>query len=261
MSAAGRFAIGVVAGVLVVPTLGLLTFSDSGETTTTTSVPATTAAPEIEPWFEPEEVVLGATFLLPRGLNVDNGFAYLDYDLSGIAPSVIDDVEDRPEGAGDFAVMPERWELTTASGAVVEATTGPRDSSVRFEMPIDEEEVDSIRLLGWRVAVPFGERVEVPIESGATADLRRGRVTVETVLEQSVSTIVQIDFDRVGDAWDVTVSLRPVDSRWRVTGRQGGGLQLIWEGTDAPELVVLEDAGFEMRPVAGEIIVMEGVSS
>ena len=261
MSAVGRFALGVVAGALIAPMLSLIPSGDTEESAATTAASTTTQAPVIEPWFEPDEVAIGASFLLPRGLNVTDGFAYLDYDLAGIAPSLVDDADDRPEGAGDFAVMPERWELTTVSGVVVAATTGPRASSVRFEMPIGEEEVDSVRLLGWRVAVPFGERVELPIESGAIADLRRGRVNVETVLEQSVSTIVQIDFERAGDAWDVTVSLRPVDSRWRVTGRQGGGLQLIWEGADAPESVVLEDAGFEMRPVAGEIIVMEGVSS
>ncbi|MDJ0663286.1 MAG: hypothetical protein QNJ75_01920 [Acidimicrobiia bacterium] len=260
MSAAGRFALGVVAGALILPILGLIPSGDAEEPATTTSVP-TTEAPATVPWFEPEEVAIGATFLLPRNLNVTDGFAYLDYELTGIAPSVVGDFEDRPAGAGDFAAMPERWELTTASGAIVEATTGPRASSVRFEMPIGEEEVESIRLVGWRVAVPFGEQVEVPIESGATADLRRGRVTVNTVLEQSISTIVQLDFDRSGDDWDITVSLRPIDSSWRVTGRQGGGLQLIWEGTNVPESVVLEDAGFEMRPLVGEILVMEGVAT
>jgi len=261
VSAARRFAVGLVVGALIAPALGLLASGDAGEATTTTSIPLTTTAPAIEPWFEPEEVAIGATFLLPRGLNVTDGYAYLDYELTGVAPTLVGDVEDRPDGSGEYAVMPEKWELTTGSGVVVEATTGPRDSSVRFELPQDEEEVDSIRLVGWRVAVPFGERVEIPIAAGATADLRRGTVTVETVLEQSVSTIAQIDFDGSGDSWDVTVSLRPVDTRWRVTGRQGGGLQLIWEGTDAPNAVILEDAGFEMRPLSGDIPVIEGMDA
>jgi hypothetical protein len=259
VSAAGRFVVGLVVGVLIAPALGLLASDNADETSTTTSIPATTVAPTLAPWFEPDEVAIGATFLLPRGLNVTDGFAYFDYELAGIAPTLVDDMEDLPEGTGEYAVMPELWELTTASGAVVEATTGPRDSSVRFELPIDEENVDSIRLVGWRVAVPFGERVEIPISSGATADLRRGRVTVQTVLEQSVSTIAQIDFDPAGDSWDSTVSLRPVETRWRVTGRQGGGLQLIWQGTDAPDSVILEDAGFEMRRLSGDILVIEGM--
>lgn len=259
MTAAGRFALGLLGGLVVAGAIGLLTAETSEEATTTTTTPVTTTARTVEPWFEPGEVMIGATFLLPRGLNVTDGFAYFDYELTGVAPTLAGDLEDRPEGTGDYSAVPERWELTTASGAVVEATTGPRNSSVSFELPVGEEEVASIQLVGWRVAVPFGERVEVPISSGATADLRRGRVTVETVLEQSVSTIAQLDFERSGDAWDVTVSLRPMNTRWRVSGRQGGGLQLIWEGTDAPDSVILEDAGFEMRPMTGEVRVLEVV--
>ena len=264
MRAAGRFAVGLVAGLLVVPTLGLLSSGDTEEATTTTSAPTTTVVSAVEPWFEAEEVAIGATFLLPRGLNVTDGVAYLDYELTGIAPTLVDDAlleEGENRTGGEFAVMPEQWELTTGSGAVIAATTGPLDSSVSFELPVDEEDVAAVRLVGWRVAVPFGERVEIPTSSGATADLRRGRVTVETVLEQSVSTIVQIDFERSGDPWDVTVSLRPLDARWRVSGRQGGGLQLIWEGTDAPSSVTLEDGGFEMRPVTGDILVLEAVEA
>ena len=138
------------------------------------------------------------------------------------------------------------------------ATTGPFDSSVTFDLPVGETEVASIILSGWRLAVPFGERVAIDIEEGATATTRQGTVTIETVLEQSISTIVQIDFEHGGGSWVTTTALRPVDATWRVSGRQGGGLQLIWEGDDAPTSVILEDSGFEMRPVVGEVVVYQG---
>ncbi len=260
MNGAGRFGAGMLIGLLASAGLGLMIRSDGNVVTTTTTV--TTAAPETrtEPWFELEEVMIGATALLPRDLNVEDGMAFFDYDLAGLGPTLsADGQEERPDLAtphGDYLAMPERWVLTTASGQTVEASSGPFDSSVRFELPTGQEEVASIALVGWRIAVPFGERIELPIEEGVSGSTRRGTATIETVLEQSISTIVQIDFDSDGDSWDTNVALLPLDSHWRVSGRQFGGLQLIWEGTDAPDSVVLEDAGFTMRSISGELLVV-----
>ncbi|MCP3996544.1 MAG: hypothetical protein GY722_16035 [bacterium] len=250
---AGRFGVGLLAGALAAVTIGFLfggeeTAAPSTTTTTTTTI---AVAPGVEPWFEPGEVLIGSTVLLPRGLNVEDNMAFFDYDIAGLSPSLVasEDLEHLATSA------PEHWLLTTASGATVAGFTGPFDSSVRFELPIGESEVVSVALTGWRIAVPFGDSVELPIISGATASTRRGAITIETVLEQTTSTIVQIEFDRGEDPWDVHVNLVPADPRWRSSGRQGGGRQLIWEGDDAPDSVIIEDAGFEMRPVAGELVV------
>ena len=195
--------------------------------------------------------MIGSTAILPRGLNIEDDIAFFDYDLAGIGPSLgVDQPLDLAVPQGDHLAAPEHWLLTTVSGQTVQAESGPLDSSVRFVLPEPDAQVASIAVVGWRVAVPFGEQVELPIEEGATAAIRRGTVTIETVLEQSISTIVQYEFDR-GEGF----GLRPVDTGWRVSGRQFGGLQLIWEGTDPPVTVVLEDAGFEMRPVAGDLVV------
>ena len=218
MNSAARFGTGLLAGLIVASAIGLMLNGDnSGETTTSTTT-TSTLAPEAEPWIEPGEVMIGATAILPRELNIDGGTAFFDYDLAGLAPSLAVP-EDTEDTGGDFAVMPEEWLLTTTSGSRVTGATGPFDTSVSFDLAEDEE-VASIVLTGWRVATPFGDRAELPIETGATATMRRGEVSIETVLEQSISTIVQVDFDDGGDPW-VNVVLSPVDTRWRVSGRQG----------------------------------------
>lgn len=256
MSGAGRFGVGFLLGAVIVgiATMGLGEADPVASTTTVTT--AAPADPVVEPWFEPGEIMLGATALLPRSLTIEDDTAYFDYDLVGLGPSLHAD-EDTAEAVGDHTAAPERWLLRTVSGQSVEAESGPFATSVRFELPGPNEEVESVTLLGWRIGAPFGEQIELAIEAGASGTTRRGTATIETVLEQSVSTIVQINFDRVDDPWQADVLLRPLDSHWRATWRQGGGLQLIWEGTDAPGVVVLEDAGFEMRPVVGEVLVID----
>ena len=81
-------------------------------------------------------------------------------------------------------------------------------------------------------------------------------MTIETVLEQRFSTIVQFGFDEVDDDWQFPAVL-PLDGSWRVSGRQGGGIQLIWDGADAPDRVTLEDGGFRMGSVVGDLRVLD----
>jgi len=252
---AGRFAAGFLVGVIVAAVLAASFGGREQQTTTTTQTTATPAVQVLEPWFQPGEAVIGATVVLPASVNIEDGVAYLSFYLAGLAPTLSSD--DAPSGLamppGDPMEFPEIWELTTVAGETVTASTGPSSTSVSFDLPSPDDEVATITLVGWRVPVPFGESVTLPVEEGATGELRRGSVTFTSVLEQSISTIVTVDFDRAGDLWQSWVELRPRDGRWRVSGRQGGGLQLTWDGDDAPDSIVIEDAGYEMFPVTGSI--------
>ena len=256
MTGSARFGIGFLIGAVVVG--GLASGLDEGEPEPAATAAATTAPAErvVVPWVEAGEVILGATALLPRSFTIEESTAFFDYDLVGLGPTLSASAESE-EPLGDPLALPELWILRTVAGETVEAETGPFDTSVRFDLPGVDTEVASVSLIGWRVRVPFGEQIELAIEEGASGSTRRGTATIETLLEQSVSTIVQIDLDRGDDPWQAGIVLRPQDTRWRVSGRQGGGLQLIWDGSDAPGTVVLEDAGFEMRPIAGEIVVID----
>jgi hypothetical protein len=252
---AGRFAAGFLVGVIVAAVLAAGFGGEEQVTTTTTQTTATSVVQAVEPWFQPGEAVIGATVVLPGQLNIEDGVAYLSFDLVGLAPTLLSD--DAPSGlampSGDPMELPETWELTTVAGETVTASTGPSSRSVSFELPSPDDEVSKVTLVGWRVPVPFGESVTLSVEDGATGELRRGSVTVTSVLEQSISTIVTVDFDREGDLWQSWIVLRPRDGHWRASGRQGGGMQLTWDGADAPDSIVIEDAGYEMFPVTGSI--------
>ena len=254
MSPAGRFVSGLLLGAALA---GIVLFwPDSDTETSAESAPPTTTTPagqQIEPFLESSEVVVGATALLPGDLEVADGVARFSYELAGLGPTLgagEQDVDDR----GDVLTLPELWVLTTTTGATVPATTGPTSVAARFELPGADAAVAQIEVVEWRRAATFGERIELPIEAGATAAFRAGEAIIETVLEQRTSTIVQIDFDTDGRSWDGGL-LRSVDPGWRVSGRAGGGIQLIWDGSDAPQSVILEDVSFEMRPLAEAVIV------
>jgi hypothetical protein len=258
----GRFGAGFLVGALLAGLLLVMRSPSGSESTAaptadTTSSTLAVAVAEV-PFVEPGEVLIGSTALLPRGLEVEDGVAVFRYELAGIGPSLHFDEDS--EHQGDVLMAPEKWRLTTGSGAVVEETIGPRDSSVQFQMPSAEDTVATIELVGWRVATPIGDRVELPIEKGAAGTFRSGTAVIETVLEQRTSTIVQIDFDRSGEDWQTGLP-RPLEPGWRVTGRQDGGIQLIWDGDDAPDSVLLEDFGFLMREAKGNLLVVDEVGA
>lgn len=252
-------------GLVTVVALTALSGGNEGPTAESTST--TTAAESVidDPWFQSGEVLIGSTVLLPQSLDIQDGIAYFDYDLIGLAPTLHGDGGELGLGmpTGDPLALPEKWELTTVAGDIVSAETGPNNTSVRFELPGPEDEVASIDLVGWRIPVPFGDAAEMVVEEGATAELRRGTATAEVVLVQTISTIVQIDFEANSeDLWvSETVTLRPRDAHWQIGGRQGGGIQLTWSGDDAPDLLILEDVGFEWRPISGRISIHNEVIS
>jgi hypothetical protein len=250
----GKFGVGFLIGVVLTGVLSL-TWSSSTPETLPPSV-STSATPEVEiaPWLEPGETRIGSAIILPRGLEVDGGVVAFEFELAGLSPSLIE--REEVDYQGDVVAMPEHWVLTTTAGTTVSASTGPGDESIRFELPDPDDQVATIDLVGWREARPRGDRVELPIEVGETGVFASGTMTIETVLEQRFSTIVQFDFDETDDDWQFPAVL-PLDSAWRVSGRQFGGMQLIWDGADAPDRVILEDGGFVMRPVDGNLRVVD----
>jgi len=262
VNGAGRFGVGFLIGVILVSAVTTRLAGDEATTTTEPQTSLGTTPTTIEPWFEPGEVMIGATALLPGSLDVKDGIVTFHYDLVGLAPTLVEN-ETAPGlamPAGDVLEFPEIWQLTTESGKTVGSSTGPRDSSVRFEMPSPDDEVASITLTGWRVLIHIGDSVSVPLENGASGELRRGTVTVSAVLEQSISTVVHIDFEGAEDPWQVRVDLRPLDPHWNVSSRQAG-MQLTWNGTDPPPTIVLEDAGYDLVPVSGSLLVYDAAAT
>ena len=253
MNSAGRFASGLLSGAAFAGVMFFWPNSDpDAPATSMPAMTATTSTTALAPCLGPGEGDCGATVLLPRGLEVEDGVARFDYELTGLGLTL--GVGQDAGTSGDVLTFPEIWVLTTRAGATIEATTGPTAAAARFELPSDDTAVAQIEVVGWRRATAFGERVELPIEVGAAATFRAGEAIIETVLDQRNSTIVQIDFDSNSGEWHNGL-LRPVQSGWRVSGRSGGGVQLLWDGSDAPSSVVLEDVSLEMRPVAESVIV------
>ena len=168
------------------------------------------------------------------------------------------------------SVLPDTWELTTATGEVIEAASDPPRAnfvdaepmvgvpdSIRFEVESEEDlrEVTAVAVTGWRVAVPAETIVEMTGAGGATAQLHDGTVIVlDTILEQRTGTIVDFDLERPADPWRVAVDqgfgtstefvgagpgwLR-ASSTIGGLGLQGGitGFQLVWSEATAPEVV------------------------
>lgn len=252
MSATGRFASGLLLGAALA---GILFFWPNSDAASVVSAPQTTSTlspAATEPSVESGEILVGATALLPRGLEIEEGVARFSYELVGLGPTLA--AGEDAAVAGDVLTFPEFWVLTTSTGATVTSSTGPRADTVRFELPSPDAVVSQIEVVGWRRATPFGERVELPVEVGAAATFRSGEAVIETVLEQRTSTIVQIGFEATQDEWGGGL-LRAVNSGWRASGRSGGGVQLLWDGSDAPQSLILEDMGLEMRPVAVSAVV------
>ncbi len=166
---------------------------DSPDPTTRTTVP----------WITAGEVQFESTVLIPVEVVADDGVVVLEFDFATIAPS-----EGTSEPLSDGPVidaLPERWALSTVSGGGTIETTDPGASSVRFNVRAGllTEHIASVRLIGWRVAVPNHERIALDVVAGASGTFAGGtEVTVAIILEQSNPTIVQLDVDQVRDRWN-----------------------------------------------------------
>jgi len=221
---------------------------DSPDPTTLTTVP----------WITAGEVQFESTVLIPVEVVADDGVVVLEFDLATLAPS-----EGDPEPFSDGPVidaLPERWALTTVSGGETIETTDPGASPVRFNVRtgVLTEHIASVRLVGWRVAVPNHERIALDVVAGASGTFAGGtEVTVAIILEQSNPIIVQLDVDQPHDRWN-RIEIDAANPGWRKAGRLDGGLQFIWEGLDVPPVLVLEQSSPTWVSVEGDLVVFQG---
>lgn len=228
------------------------------ETATTSPPEATTTTTSEAPWVALGEVRFESTILTVTSFTVDDDRATLEYELTSLSPPLPPQDADAEPTVDDVPVLPEHWELRIRSGPLVEATTGPGSERVRFEVPSGTtlDDVEDVRIVGWRAATPLGDRVELAVESGAMGSLVDGATfVVQTVLAQTTSTIVQVDTDWPDGEWERHGGfVQPTDHGWRSTFRDGG-FQLLWEGTDAPASFTLERWIPIWRPLDGDSVV------
>lgn len=249
-------------GLVIGAGAGVVLGGDEPETlspapTTTTTVPATGPGVDVA-WVE-GGVRFRSSVLVPLAFVVDEGRAEIEFDVVPLHWTV--DEETIPE---EIPVQPERWVLETTAGAVLPATTVLGDDVVRWEVAEDltPGDVAEVRVVGWRLAVPVGEVVTVPLESGARATFSDGaEIEIDTVLDQLNSTIVQLGSMLPDDPWyhGSTLALIAVDDPgWRVGFRfgQSSNVQLIWAGGDAPGSVDLVQGYPNWIPIAAETVVI-----
>lgn len=253
---------GAIAG-FVLAALGLVLFlpdrspADGATAGSGVESPEPTARATV-PWITAGEVQFESTVLIPIEVVADDGVVVLEFDLATLAPR-----EEAPEPFSDGPVidaLPERWALTTVSGGGTIETTDPGASSVRFDVRtrLLTEHIASVRLVGWRAAVPNHERIALDVVAGASGTFGGGsEVTVAIILEQSKSTIVQLDVDQPHNRWD-RIEIDAAGPGWRKAGRLDGGLQFIWDGLDVPPVLVLEQSSPTWVSVEGDLVVFEG---
>ena len=253
---------GAIAGI-VLAALGLVLFAPDQSPATGASLDSTAEVPEpttetTVPWVAAGEVQFESTVLIPTEVVAGDGVAVLKFDLETLAPS--GGTPTPLDGDPVFDALPERWSLSTVSGGGTVETTDPGASSVNFSIRsgLLTEHIADIRLIGWRVAVPNDERITLDLVAGESGKFAGGTdITVETILEQSNSTIVQLDVGQPHDRWN-RIEIDAVDPGWRKAGRLSGGLQFIWDRLDAPPVLVLEQSSPTWVPVEGDVVVFQG---
>jgi len=241
--------IGAVAGLLVA--VGLVTLigaspPNPNDETTTAETTTTTPATAI-PWRSPDETVFESTVLIPGDVVADDGTITLDYELESLGPG-----HGAALDASNVDASPDRWEilLISGGGTVVETEIGARSVTFELRSGVTLEHVAAINLIGWRAAVPVGETIVLDVRQGAGGAFAGGTtVTVETVLEQANSVIVQLAIDQPRDEWD-RIGIDAVDPGWRESGRDGG-IQYIWDRGAAPEVIELVQSTPTWVPIAG----------
>ena len=258
--------VGAVAGVVFA--LGALAVIGTGDSEnpavpagpdSTLPTTSTTAAPV--PWIAEGEVVFESTVLIPTSFDVEDGEVKLDFELQTLSPMSASDGNAPRESIVD--ALPERWAITVVSGGGTVVETDPGASAVRFDMRsgLTAEHIESIRLIGWRAAVPVDERITVTLEEGATGEFQGGTtVSVATILTQANSLIVQLDVDQPYNEWN-RIDIDAADPNWRESGRIEGGLQYIWDRGEPPAVLELVQATPAWIPVEGSLVVFGGTES
>ena len=246
-----RFVTGVLIGGIAVA--GFFFFSNLGDnepdpvaapTSTTFAGVTTTAATTTTEasWVKTGEARFESTVVLPKAMSVDDGVATLEYELATLGPMRPESISTfhGPVGAppeyGPVGAQPEEWLLVIGSESV-EGTPSVSDTAVRFDVPdtASLDDVVEVRLVRWRVAMPFHHVCEMPLVSGETMLLPDGAsITVRHVLEQKSETIFQFDT------------------------RRPDGFQLASEDPVAPASVLLRYTRPMWMPVDGDIVVWEG---
>jgi hypothetical protein len=260
MSVWSRAAVALAVGIAIGAGAAFGTGEPAAQTppTTMATTGAPTAIPVEAPWVE-GGVRFRSSVLVPLSFVVDAGRAEIEFEVVPLHWTVGEETT-----AEEIPVQPERWVLTTATGSTSTSATVLGDDVVRWEVPGDLtlDDVSSVTVVGWRIAMPVGETVTVPLESGASATFSDGtEIEIDAVLEQLSSTIVQINSRLPDDPWHHGSSLAVVDVRdpgWRVGFRfnQSSNVQLIWAGSGAPNEVELEQEYPMWIPIAAETAVI-----
>lgn len=255
---------GAIAGVAITA-IGLALFlpdrpAASGAEAESATVLTEPATQTTVPWIAVAEVQFESTILIPTEVVAGDGVATLRFDLATLAPrgGTSASIADDPI----IDALPERWALSTVSGGGTIETTDPGASSVRFNVRTGllTEHIATIRLIGWRVAVPAHERIVLNLTIGSSEGFTGGTgVTVVTILNQQNSTIVQLSVEQPHSRWD-RIDIEAADPGWRKSGRLDGGFQFVWDGSDAPPALVLEQSSPTWVPVDGDVTVFEGVN-
>lgn len=206
--------------------------------------PPTTTAP---PWVAAGEIRFESTVLLPHTPSVENGAVTLEYELVNLAaPST------------EVAALPELWRLATTAGEY-SAETRHGTRRVRFEVPaaLVSDDVDEVRLVGWRSVLPIDFVFTIPATVGEHAVLPDGAtITVRSALEQASGTLVTFDTTRSLDDFSAgspnQFLLPTADSGWRAAW--GDSFQVAADNA-APPTIELRYTKPLWLPTVGELIV------
>jgi hypothetical protein len=266
MSPFGRWLVALVAGAVVgaAAFAGWWILSGSDTVTVAEQPEVTTSIVEVEaPWRE-GGVRYETTVIVPLVLTVEGGTAELEYLAETISPALDRHGDDEPGTPVDVLFQPEHWLLEMEGDGPVEATTPADADRVLFVVPdaATVEDVLAVHVTGWRRALLVGGAVTLALERGAAGTLHDGtELVMETVLDQSTSTIIQVAVEEPDDLWHAEggFGYRSPDTRWRLSGGfGGGGFQMTWEGDDAPGEVTLVQHYPEWVPVAERVTIIGG---
>ena len=263
MSIRAQVAVGLFAGLALGVMLGLAVRSDPAVDDDATAASTTTVEPVVReaPWV-PNGVRFRTTVLVPESFTVADARVELAYSLVNLGPGLEGDAGDDAGGVPiDVVARPEQWELQIEGAPPIAASTRPSAERVSFEVPdgTRRQDVVSMRVTGWRLAVALGSEVVLDLSDGARGEFADGTsVTVDFVLDQTSSKIVDVDVEAATDEWHGAESfgLRADDARWRIATQDPHRIQLIWEGGDAPDSMVLVADYPQWLPVLEDVVVM-----